>query len=61
MNTVTKEVHIREFDTETLLVDLYNRIDDYINDPEPQYDPFIEEMTGSERLDLKNEIGKLVG
>lgn len=59
--TVTKTVNISEFKTSILLLELYNRLDDYMNDPEPQYDSFIEEMTPCERLQLKEELRKLIG
>ena len=58
--TVTKTVNISEFKTGILILELYNRLDDYMNDPEPQYDPFIDEMTPCERLQLKEELRKLV-
>ena len=58
--TVTKTVNISEFKTGILILELYNRLDDYVNDPEPKYDPFIDEMTPCERLQLKEELRKLV-
>lgn len=56
--TVTKHVHVREFGTEVLMKEIYNRIDDYMNDPEPQYDPFLEQLAPCERLQLKEELRK---
>ena len=57
---VTKHVHVREFDTNVLMKEIYNRIDDYMNDPEPQYDPFLEQLAPCERLQLKEELRKHV-
>lgn len=47
-----------KIDTSDLIKELYNRIDDYMNDPEPQYDPFLEQLAPCERLQLKEELRK---
>ena len=47
---VSKDVHISEFSTNILLAELFNRIGDHIHDPEPQYDPTLENMP-EERLE----------
>lgn len=58
--TVTKTVNISEFETGILVLELYNRIDDYMNDPEPQSDPFLEQMKPCELIQMKEEIRKLI-
>jgi hypothetical protein len=35
---------MREIDTYILLVELHNRLDDYLCDPEPAYDPSLQNI-----------------
>lgn len=35
---------MREIDTYILLVELHNRLDDYLCDPEPAYDPSLQRV-----------------
>jgi len=53
---ITKDIYIREFPTDVLITELYNRLVDYMEDPEPQFDPTIEEMTKRERLYLSGAL-----
>ena len=59
--TVTKTVNINEFSTSIMVMELYNRIDDHMNDPEPQHDPFLEQLTPCQLLQLKEELRKVIG
>lgn len=59
--TVTKTVNINEFDTSILVLELFNRIVDHMEDPEPQHDPYLENLTPCEKLQLKEELRKLLG
>ena len=41
---ITKEVYLREFPTDALIEELYNRVYDSIHDEEPCFDPLLNEM-----------------
>lgn len=57
MNTkVTKTVYVNEFDTDALVMELRNRIDDHLNDPEPQHDPVLESWTESYKIGLLHSL-----
>ena len=48
---VTVSVSIGQFSTDVLITELYNRIGDWIHDPEPQYDAFLESHDDMDKLE----------
>jgi len=49
-NKVTVSVDISQFPTDVLITELYNRITDHMEDPEPRYDPKLEGITGADKV-----------
>jgi len=56
LTSISKTIYLSEFPTDVLITELYNRLVDYMEDPEPQFDPTIEEMTKRERLYLSGAL-----
>ena len=52
MPSVTVSVDIDKFSTDVLITELFNRIDDHLNDPEPKHDPTLEGITANELLKM---------
>ena len=48
---VTVSVSISQFSTDVLITELYNRIGDWIHDPEPQYDEFLDSHDDMDKLE----------
>lgn len=58
---VTVSVNISQFPTDVLITELYNRIGDWMHDPEPQYDAFLETHNHRECLEtLQTSLRKLI-
>lgn len=55
-NTVNLTVSINQFSTDALITELYNRISDNMEDPEPQYDPILEGITNNEKLKILSTL-----
>ena len=55
-NTVNVTVNINQFSTDALITELYNRIDDHLNDPEPKHDPTLEGMTANELHNIASTL-----
>lgn len=51
MSKVTVSVDISKFPTDVLITELYNRIGDWIHDPEPQYDAYLENHDDMDKLE----------
>ena len=58
--TVTRTVSIREFSTDALVQELYNRIYDSINDEEPQNDPVLNDVSESYKKVIMESIDELL-
>ena len=56
LTSISKTIYLSEFPTDVLITELYNRLVDYMEDPEPQFDPTIEEMTKREILYLSGAL-----
>ena len=58
---ITKTVNVSEFDTGILVLELFNRVIDHMEDPEPKHDLFLEQRTPCEKLQLKEELRTVIG
>ncbi len=58
--TVTRTVSIREFSTDALVQELYNRIYDSIHDEEPQHDPVLNDVSESYKKVIMESIDELL-
>lgn len=58
--TVTRTVSIREFSTDALVQELYNRIYDSIHDEEPQNDPVLNDVSESYKKVIMESIDELL-
>lgn len=56
MSSVTISVDIDRFSTDVLITELFNRIDDHLNDPEPKHDPKLEGITANELLKIASTL-----
>ena len=56
MSSVTISVDIDKFSTDVLITELYNRIVDHMEDPEPQYDPVLEGITGADKVRILSTL-----
>ena len=55
-NTVNVTVNISQFPTDVLIEELYNRIVDHMEDPEPQYDPVLEGITDGNKVRILSTL-----
>ena len=58
--TVTRTVSIREFSTDALVQELYNRIYDSIHDEEPQNDPVLNDRTDIHKRYVMEALNELL-
>lgn len=54
--TVNATVSIRQFDTDVIIEELYNRVYDSMHDEEPQYDPTLNEMPRENKNDILDAL-----
>jgi len=54
--TVTRTVSIREFSTDALVQELYNRVYDHLHDEEPQSDETFESLPHYEKDSLRQAL-----
>ena len=59
LTSISKTIYLSEFPTDVLITELYNRISDHMEDPEPQHDPALEGITNNEKLKILSSLAGL--
>ena len=61
MSKITLTVSIKEFSTQQLITELWNRVYDHMHDEEPQSDPALEKIPHYEKDSLRQALEELMG